>query len=114
MSTGRIDVHQHVVPPFWAEALPEHGGDPSGWASPNWTPENAIDFMDSQGIAMGVLSLTAPGDTSWSGAERRDIGTIRGRFMSTIHFDEFASRGVAASSSSNSSIRPARLPSPAR
>jgi predicted TIM-barrel fold metal-dependent hydrolase len=73
MSTGRIDVHQHVVPPFWAEALPEHGGDPSGWASPTWTPENAIDFMDSQGIAMGVLSLTAPGVTSWSGAERRDI-----------------------------------------
>jgi 6-methylsalicylate decarboxylase len=73
MSTGRIDVHQHVVPPFWAEALPAHGGDPSGWSSPAWTPENAIDFMDSQGIAMGILSLTAPGVTGWSGAERRDL-----------------------------------------
>jgi 6-methylsalicylate decarboxylase len=73
MSTGRIDVHQHVVPPFWAEALPAHGGDPSGWSSPAWTPENAVDFMDSQGIAIGILSLTAPGVTSWSGDERRDI-----------------------------------------
>ena len=26
----RVDVHQHVVPPFWTEALPSHGGDPSG------------------------------------------------------------------------------------
>jgi len=26
----RIDVHQHVVPPFWAKALPAHGGDPRG------------------------------------------------------------------------------------
>jgi predicted TIM-barrel fold metal-dependent hydrolase len=31
MSTAhRIDVHQHVVPPFYAEALAAHGGDPSG------------------------------------------------------------------------------------
>jgi hypothetical protein len=26
----RIDVHQHVVPPFWAKELSTHGGDPSG------------------------------------------------------------------------------------
>ena len=30
----RIDVHQHVVPPFWAKALPTHGGDPSGTVIP--------------------------------------------------------------------------------
>jgi len=33
MSAHRIDVHQHVVPPFWANALPNHGGDPSGLRS---------------------------------------------------------------------------------
>src|SRR5467141_789191 len=50
----RIDVHQHVVPPFWAKALPTHGGDPSGARSgdpsstvlPRWSPESAIEFMD--------------------------------------------------------------------
>ena len=56
----RIDVHQHVVPPFWAKALPTHGGDPSGMVIPQWSPESAIDFMDSQEIATGILSLTAP------------------------------------------------------
>lgn len=69
----RIDVHQHIVPPFWAEALRDHGGDPSGWHSPAWSPESALSFMDRQGIATGILSLTAPGVSGWSGTARRDM-----------------------------------------
>lgn len=63
----RIDVHQHVVPPFWVSALPAHGGDPSGWKSPAWSPQSALDFMDSLQIQTGVLSLTAPGVAGWQG-----------------------------------------------
>lgn len=70
---NRIDVHQHVVPPFWAAALPSHGGDPSGWSSPQWTPDSAIAFMDAQQIDMGILSLTAPSVTGWTGNARRDM-----------------------------------------
>jgi 6-methylsalicylate decarboxylase len=82
MSTKhRIDVHQHVVPPFWAKELPAHGGDPSGPRSgdpshtvlPQWSPETAIDLMDSQEIATGMLSLTAPGIVGWDKAERREM-----------------------------------------
>ncbi|OBU84728.1 amidohydrolase family protein [Chromobacterium subtsugae] len=72
-ATQRIDVHQHVVPPFWADALPAHGGDPSGWKSPEWSPQSAIAFMDSQGIATGMLSLTAPGVQGWSGQAKLDM-----------------------------------------
>jgi 6-methylsalicylate decarboxylase len=72
-SMNRIDVHQHVVPPFWAAALPSHGGDPSGWTSPQWTPDGAIAFMDAQQIDMGILSLTAPGVTGWTGEARREM-----------------------------------------
>ena len=25
---ARVDVHQHLIPHFWAEALAVHGGDP--------------------------------------------------------------------------------------
>jgi hypothetical protein len=39
---NRIDVHQHVVPPFYAKALPTHGDDPSGMVIPQWSPESAI------------------------------------------------------------------------
>jgi 6-methylsalicylate decarboxylase len=69
----RIDVHHHLVPSFWAEALPSHGGDPSGWRSPVWSPDSSLAFMDAQRIATAVLSLTAPGVTGWQGAARRDM-----------------------------------------
>jgi predicted TIM-barrel fold metal-dependent hydrolase len=69
----RIDVHHHLVPPFWAEALSGHGGDPSGWQSPAWSVESSVAFMDAQRIAKAVLSLTTPGVTGWHGAARRDI-----------------------------------------
>jgi 6-methylsalicylate decarboxylase len=54
-SSHRIDVHQHVVPAFWAKELPTHGGDPSGTVIPQWSHESAIDFMDSLEIATGVV-----------------------------------------------------------
>src|SRR5258708_15211274 len=77
----RIDVHQHVVPPFWAKALPAHGGDPSGARSgdpsstvlPRWSPESAIEFMDSQEIATAILSLTSPRIVRWNKSERREM-----------------------------------------
>jgi 6-methylsalicylate decarboxylase len=72
-STNRIDVHQHVVPPFWAAALPAHGGDPSGWSSPEWTSDGALAFMDTQHIETGILSLTAPSVTGWTGTARREM-----------------------------------------
>jgi 6-methylsalicylate decarboxylase len=78
---SRIDVHQHVVPPFWAKTLGAHGGDPSGARSgdpshkvlPRWSPTNAIAMMDSQKIATGMLSLTAPGIVGWKKSERREM-----------------------------------------
>jgi predicted TIM-barrel fold metal-dependent hydrolase len=72
-NTHRIDVHQHVVPPFWAKELPTHGGDPSGTVIPQWSPERAIDFMDSQAIATGILSLTAPSVVGWFKSEQREM-----------------------------------------
>src|ERR1700704_5074515 len=77
----RIDVHQHVVPPFWTEALPSHGGDPSGARAgdasspviPQWSSESAIAFMDSQEIATSILSLTSPGIVRWQEGERREM-----------------------------------------
>jgi aminocarboxymuconate-semialdehyde decarboxylase len=72
-AASRIDVHTHVVPPFWAEDLPRHGGDASGWPTPPWSPESVLKFMDEQQIAVSVLSLTDPSVTGWSGQERRQL-----------------------------------------
>ncbi|WP_030013207.1 amidohydrolase family protein [Curtobacterium sp. S6] len=72
-NADRIDVHTHVIPPFWGEALPQHGGDPSGWNLPSWSPESALRFMDANGIHKSVLSLTAPGVAGWDGTHRVDM-----------------------------------------
>ena len=57
--SGRIDVHQHLIPPVWREALDAAGG--VGWPMPQWSPAEAVDLMDAHGIATGVVSVTAPG-----------------------------------------------------
>ena len=73
MSPNRIDVHTHLIPPFWADELKTHGGDPSGWGAPEWSPEQLLRFMEDVGIATSVLSLTAPGIEGWHGSDRIDI-----------------------------------------
>jgi predicted TIM-barrel fold metal-dependent hydrolase len=69
----RVDVHQHVVPPFYAEELPACGGDPSGSATPQWTPESAIEMMDSLQISTGILSVSTPSVVGWPQNKRRQM-----------------------------------------
>ncbi len=67
---NRIDVHQHVVPPFWVEGLKQRK---SIHRPPPFSPEAAIAFMDSRRIKTGFLSLTAPGVEAWEEGERHRI-----------------------------------------
>jgi aminocarboxymuconate-semialdehyde decarboxylase len=70
----RIDVHSHVVPPFWAEQLESYGRDQSGTVVTGWwSPQRAIALMDSQHIATSVLSLTAPSVVGWPDDRRPDM-----------------------------------------
>jgi 6-methylsalicylate decarboxylase len=66
----RIDVHQHLMPPFYADALAANGGDPSDSPMPKWSPELALEFMDAHGIATGILSLSSPSVVGWAAAQR--------------------------------------------
>ncbi len=75
----RIDVHQHVVPPYWAKELPAHGGDPSGPRSgdpsntilPQWSPESAIDFMDPR--RSRSVGSDGSGIVGWYKHQRREM-----------------------------------------
>lgn len=73
MTVPRIDVHQHLVPPRWAEALASRGMTPGGWTVPSWDPGSALRMMDEQSIATGVLSVTAPGVHLGDDAEARSL-----------------------------------------
>ncbi|KAL0476004.1 hypothetical protein QR685DRAFT_541219 [Neurospora intermedia] len=61
MATQRIDVHHHFVPEFYAQALRDHGGDPSGWPTPDWSLEKDLSFNDEQRVSFAFLTITAPG-----------------------------------------------------
>ncbi|KAJ5555990.1 hypothetical protein N7513_003632 [Penicillium frequentans] len=57
----RIDTHHHFLPQEYRDALEAAGGDPSGWPTPDWSPEASLQNMASNGIRKAILSLTAPG-----------------------------------------------------
>jgi hypothetical protein len=60
-----IDVHHHMVPPFWfdevRDVIAAQGG---GRIVPNWlgwSPQRAVAEMDKNGVATAVLSMSTPG-----------------------------------------------------
>ena len=57
-----IDVHAHVFPDFYAEALRAAGiNDIDGWKDPEWSVESALKAMDENRIKTQMLSMSSPG-----------------------------------------------------
>src|SRR5688572_27662623 len=63
--SGLVDVHHHLIPPFWCEEVKEHlsrqGG---GRIVPNWygwSEQQALARMDATGVATAIVSISAPG-----------------------------------------------------
>jgi predicted TIM-barrel fold metal-dependent hydrolase len=52
---GRIDVHHHLLPPFYAKVM-EKEIAASGRPLPPWTPEKSLEAMDRNGIATAMIS----------------------------------------------------------
>ncbi|MET7332134.1 amidohydrolase family protein [Nonomuraea sp. NPDC005650] len=72
--TGRIDVHQHMIPEPYARRLRSHGVDaPGGRPLPAWSPAEAVEMMDRQGIATAIVSLTTPGAYLGDGADAASV-----------------------------------------
>ncbi len=65
LNRGLIDVHHHIVPPFYLaenrDRIVAAGGGRINPAYLSWTPEQALAAMDKHGIASAVLSLSAAG-----------------------------------------------------
>lgn len=58
----RIDVHHHIVPSEYVDALKSISITSSGRVPfPQWTPETSIGMMDRNGIATAFASISAPG-----------------------------------------------------
>ena len=73
--TGRIDVHQHMVPEAYRRWLATHGVlEVGGVAVPEWSASAAMASMDQTGTAKAFLSVSAPGVTpAATEAEAQDM-----------------------------------------
>ena len=60
-AAGMIDVHFHLIPQFYREAVYEAGTGPAIGRYPDWTPALALALMDKHWIALAMLSLGQPG-----------------------------------------------------
>jgi predicted TIM-barrel fold metal-dependent hydrolase len=60
-SPRRIDVHFHLIPQFYKDAVYESGGGPAIGCYPEWSPERALELMDEHGIEVALTSLAQPG-----------------------------------------------------
>ena len=58
----RIDIHHHIIPQFYVEALKSIGITTSfGLPFPKWTPEETLNVMYKNGIATAITSISTPG-----------------------------------------------------
>jgi predicted TIM-barrel fold metal-dependent hydrolase len=70
-SPHRVDVHFHVIPQFYAEAVYAAGSGPAIGRYPDWSPELALEVMDRFDIATALVSLAQPGVQFCKPAEAR-------------------------------------------
>ena len=58
----RIDVHFHIIPPFYQEAVKAAGFGPARRAGyPPYSPDMGVELMDANGIATAITSVAQPG-----------------------------------------------------
>lgn len=59
--TSKVDLHVHYLPQAYREALLNCGAaNPDGYPTPDWNPEQHLEFMEHMGIAASMLSLSSP------------------------------------------------------
>jgi len=61
MQTGIIDVHFHIIPQFFREAVQDAGLTLATASYPQWSQALALELMDKHGIALAVASTVWPG-----------------------------------------------------
>lgn len=84
----RIDVHQHVIPPRYADWIRDHGLRPGGIDLPDWSPSAARKFMDARDIATGILSVSTPGVYLGDAAEAAKMARHVNEYCADLVRDE--------------------------
>lgn len=58
----RIDIHHHILPPEYLKSLANIGiTTVTNLPFPKWNPEHSLEYMNRQGIAIAINSISSPG-----------------------------------------------------
>ncbi|WP_372409030.1 amidohydrolase family protein [Streptomyces luteireticuli] len=98
-SAGRIDVHQHILPPGYREQLIRRGNfaGSGDWPVPEWSRDGALAMMDDRCIGVGILSVSAPGVHFGDDAAARELARAVNDYTAEVvkdrpdRFGQFAS-----------------------
>jgi len=72
--SAQIDVHCHMIPDSYLEAVKAHGMEmDEGFPIPSWNAEAHLSFMDEAGITTSVLTMPAPQPYFGDGAESATV-----------------------------------------
>ncbi|MBC2592441.1 amidohydrolase family protein [Rhodococcus aetherivorans] len=97
MTRDRIDTHQHYIPAPYRREMEANHRSAGGWPTPNWSVEGAIALMDTEEIATGILSVSAPGTHFGNDAQARDLSREVNEFGAEIVKDRPDRFGLFAS-----------------
>src|SRR5262249_62087283 len=86
--TKLIDVHHHIVPPFWFEEVKDRiAAQGGGRIIPTWygwSPQRALEDMDKNGVATALISMTTPGIWFGDVAQGRRLARAHNQFAGNL------------------------------
>jgi len=91
---GRIDVHAHMIPTFYQDAVYAAGTGPAIGRYPQWSAASALETMDKHGIATALLSVAQPGVTFTVGQDAASLARRCNEFaadLARLHPQRFGS-----------------------
>ncbi len=92
-AAGRIDVHHHMLPPFYMElrrSLREPGQMPA------WSPEKSLEDMEKSGVSRAMLSLAVSGVTFDAGEAGRNLARKSNDYGAQLVMEHPAKFGLLA------------------
>ncbi|MDO9413691.1 MAG: amidohydrolase family protein [Pseudolabrys sp.] len=81
----RIDVHHHVSPPTWLDAVKRLKMDNPPLA--NWSIQKTLDDMDKGGVAVAITSPTTPQVTGLDAAEAARVARESNEYAKKLETD---------------------------
>ena len=90
----RIDVHYHIAPPPWADALSARHIMQPAWNG--WSPAKAVEDMDRDGVALSLVSITTPGVWFGDAVKARDLARQCNDFAAKMRSDHPQRFGIFA------------------